>query len=101
VAVAVFDIEHLVKLNSRLGRPRANSVLQQVAQRLTAGLRSEEMRRSGAGPSMSMAARLGGGLFAVLLTGSPAHRRRRPPCACCSTGWPAATSRVTRRSSSP
>ena len=71
VAVAVFEIEHLVKLNSRLGRPRANSVLQQVAQRLTAGLRSEEMRRSGAGPSMSMAARLGGGLFAVLLTGLP------------------------------
>jgi diguanylate cyclase (GGDEF)-like protein len=71
VAVAVFDIEHLVKLNSRLGRPRANSVLQQVAQRLVAALRAEEMRRSGAGPSMSMAARLGGGLFAVLLTGLP------------------------------
>jgi diguanylate cyclase len=71
VAVAVFDIEHLVKLNSRLGRSRANSVLQQVAQRLTAALRSEEMRRAGAGPSMSMAARLGGGLFTVLLTGLP------------------------------
>jgi diguanylate cyclase (GGDEF)-like protein len=71
VAVALFDIEHLVKLNSRLGRARANSVLQQVAQRLVAVLRSEEMRRSGAGPSMSMAARLGGGLFAVMLTGLP------------------------------
>ncbi|HEX9188027.1 MAG TPA: EAL domain-containing protein [Vicinamibacteria bacterium] len=71
VAVAVFDIEHLVKLNSRLGRPRANSVLQQVAQRIVGALRAEEMRRSGAGPSMSMAARLGGGLFAVLLTGLP------------------------------
>ncbi len=34
-------------------------------------LRSEEMRRTGAGPSMSMAARLGGGLFAVMLTGLP------------------------------
>jgi len=71
VAVALFDIEHLVKLNSRLGRARANSVLQQVAQRLIAVLRSEELRRSGAGPSMSMAARLGGGVFAVLLTGLP------------------------------
>ncbi len=71
VAVALFDIEHLVKLNTRLGRSRANSVLQQVAQRLIAVLRSEEMRRSGAGPSMSMAARLGGGLFAVMLTGLP------------------------------
>ena len=71
VAVALFDIEHLVKLNTRLGRARANSVLQQVAQRLVAVLRSEEMRRSGAGPSMSMAARLGGGLFAVMLTGLP------------------------------
>ena len=71
VAVALFDIEHLVKLNTRLGRSRANSVLQQVAQRLVAVLRSEEMRRSGAGPSMSMAARLGGGLFAVMLTGLP------------------------------
>ena len=69
--MALFDIEHLVKLNTRLGRARANSVLQQVAQRLVAVLRSEEMRRSGAGPSMSMAARLGGGLFAVLLTGLP------------------------------
>ena len=71
VAVALFDIEHLVKLNTRLGRARANSVLQQVAQRLVAVLRSEEMQRSGAGPSMSMAARLGGGLFAVMLTGLP------------------------------
>jgi diguanylate cyclase (GGDEF)-like protein len=71
VAVALFDVEHLVKLNTRLGRSRTNSVLQQVAQRLVAVLRSEEMRRSGAGPSMSMAARIGAGLFAVLLTGLP------------------------------
>ena len=71
VALALFDIEHLVRLNTRLGRSRANSVLQQVAQRLVAVLRSDEMRRSGAGPSMSMAARLGGGLFAVMLTGVP------------------------------
>jgi diguanylate cyclase (GGDEF)-like protein len=71
VAVALFDIEHLVKLNTRLGRSRVNSVLQQVAQRLVTVLRCEEMRRSGAGPSMSMAARLGAGLFAVLLTGLP------------------------------
>jgi len=71
VAVALFDIEHLVVVNSRLGRARANSVLQQVAQRLIAGLRSEEVLRSGAGPSMSMAARVGGGLFAAMLTGLP------------------------------
>jgi diguanylate cyclase (GGDEF)-like protein len=70
VAVALFDIEHLVVLNSRLGRSRANSVLQQVAQRLVAGLRSEEvLRTTAAGPSMTMAARLGGGVFAALLTG--------------------------------
>ena len=84
VAVALFDIEHLVMLNTRLGRARANSVLQQVAQRLIAVLRSEEMRRSGAGPSMSMAARLGGGLFAVMLTGLPGGaeaKASRPPAA--------------------
>ena len=70
VAVALFDIEHLVLLNSRLGRARANSVLQQVAQRLVAGLRSEQvLRATPSGPSMTMAARLGGGLFAALLTG--------------------------------
>jgi diguanylate cyclase (GGDEF)-like protein len=70
VAVALFDIEHLVVLNTRLGRSRANSVLQQVAQRLVQGLRSEEvLRTTAAGPSMTMAARLGGGLFAALLTG--------------------------------
>jgi diguanylate cyclase (GGDEF)-like protein len=71
VALALFDIEHLVIVNTRLGRARANSVLQQVAQRLVAGLRCEEVLRSSAGPSMSMAARVGGGLFAALLTGLP------------------------------
>jgi len=70
VAVALFDIEHLVVLNTRLGRSRANSVLQQVAQRLVIGLRSEEvLRTTTSGPSMTMAARLGGGVFAALLTG--------------------------------
>jgi diguanylate cyclase (GGDEF)-like protein len=71
VAVVLFDIEHLVLINGRLGRARANSVLQQVAQRLMAGLRSEEVLRAAAGPSMSMAARVGGGLFAAMLTGLP------------------------------
>jgi diguanylate cyclase (GGDEF)-like protein len=71
VAVALFDIEHLVLINTRLGRARANSVLQQVAQRLIAGLRSEEVLRAAAGPSMTMAARVGGGLFAAMLTGLP------------------------------
>ena len=78
VAVAIFDIEHLVLLNSRLGRSRANSVLQQVAQRLVTGLRSEEvLRTTTAGPSMTMAARLGGGLFAALLTGVPGWHEAR------------------------
>jgi diguanylate cyclase (GGDEF)-like protein len=78
VAVAIFDIEHLVLLNSRLGRSRANSVLQQVAQRLVAGLRSEEvLRTTDAGPSMTMAARLGGGLFAAMLTGVPGWHQAR------------------------
>jgi diguanylate cyclase (GGDEF)-like protein len=71
VAVALFDIEHLVLINTRLGRARANSVLQQVAQRLIGGLRSEEVLRAAVGPSMSMAARIGGGLFAAMLTGLP------------------------------
>jgi len=71
VAVALFEIEHLVMVNGRLGRARANSVLQQVAQRLVAGLRSEDVLRAAAGPSMSMAARVGGGLFAAMLTGLP------------------------------
>jgi diguanylate cyclase (GGDEF)-like protein len=69
VAVVLFKIEQLVMVNSRLGRSRANSVLQQVAQRLVEGLRSEEVLRSTAGPSLSMTARVGGGLFAVMLTG--------------------------------
>lgn len=71
VAVALFDIEHLVLINSRLGRSRVNSLLQQVAQRLIGGLRSEEVLNAAAGPSMSMAARIGGGLFAAMLTGLP------------------------------
>jgi diguanylate cyclase (GGDEF)-like protein len=71
VAVALLDIEKLVLINSRLGRSRANSVLQQVAQRLITGLRSEEVLRPGTGPSLSMAARIGGGVFAVMLTSLP------------------------------
>jgi diguanylate cyclase (GGDEF)-like protein len=71
VAVALFDIEHLVLINSRLGRARVNSLLQQVAQRLVAGLRCEEVLNAGTGPSMSMAARVGGGRFAAMLTGLP------------------------------
>jgi len=71
VAVVLFDIEHLVLINSRLGRARVNSLLQQVAQRLIAGLRSDEVLNAAVGPSMSMAARVGGGLFAAMLTGLP------------------------------
>ena len=53
VAVVLFDIEHLVLINSRLGRARVNSLLQQVAQRLIAGLRSEEVLNAADGPSGS------------------------------------------------
>jgi diguanylate cyclase (GGDEF)-like protein len=71
VALALFDVENLVLINNRLGRARANSVLQQVAQRLSTALRSEEVVRASVGPSMSMAARTGGGQFAAMLTGLP------------------------------
>jgi predicted signal transduction protein with EAL and GGDEF domain len=74
VAVVLFDIEHLVLINSRLGRARVNSLLQQVAQRLIAGLRSEEVLNSAVGPSMPMAARVGRPARGVL-TGLPGCRR--------------------------
>jgi len=77
VAVALFDVEHLVLLNSRLGRARTNSVLQQVAQRLTAGLRSDEVLGTMAPPSFSMAARVGAGAFGVVLTGLRGEREAR------------------------
>ncbi|HEY7512017.1 MAG TPA: EAL domain-containing protein, partial [Vicinamibacteria bacterium] len=77
VAVALVDIEKLVLINSRLGRGRANSVLQQVAQRLITGLRSDEILRPGAMPTMSMAARVGGGLFAVMVTALPRWEEAR------------------------
>jgi diguanylate cyclase (GGDEF)-like protein len=77
VALALFEIEHLVVVNGRVGRARANSLLQQVAQRLVAGLRSEDVLRAAAGPSMSMAARVGGGLFAVMLTGLPGRQEAK------------------------
>ncbi len=77
VALALFDVEHLVLINNRLGRARANSVLQQVAQRLSVGLRSEEVLRASVGPSMTMAARIGGGLFAAMLTGLPGWQELR------------------------
>jgi diguanylate cyclase (GGDEF)-like protein len=77
VALALFEIEHLVVVNGRVGRARANSLLQQVAQRLVAGLRSEDVLRAAAGPVMSMAARVGGGLFAVMLTGLPGRQEAK------------------------
>jgi diguanylate cyclase (GGDEF)-like protein len=69
VALALFSVEQLVVLNNRIGRARANVILQQVAQRLVSALRSEEVSHGAPGPSMSMAARLGGGTFAAMLTG--------------------------------
>jgi diguanylate cyclase (GGDEF)-like protein len=77
VAVALFEVEHLAVVNGRLGRARANLVLQQVAQRLTVALRSEDVLRSTGRPSMSMAARMGGGLFAAMLTGLPGGNEAR------------------------
>ncbi len=77
VAVALIDIEKLVLINNRLGRARANSVLQQVAQRLITGLRSDEVLRPGSQPCMSMAARVGGGQFAVILTSVPRWEEAR------------------------
>jgi diguanylate cyclase (GGDEF)-like protein len=71
IAVALFEVEHLVVLNSRLGRARVNSALQQVAQRLTTALRSDRVLRAMARPALSMAARVGPGLFAAVLTGLP------------------------------
>jgi diguanylate cyclase (GGDEF)-like protein len=77
VVVALLDIEKLVLINNRLGRSRANSILQQVAQRLITALRSDEVLRAGAGPSISMAARVGGGQFAVILTSLPRWEEAR------------------------
>ena len=77
VVVALVDIEKLVLINNRLGRGRANSVLQQVAQRLITGLRSDEVLRPGAVPTLSMAARVGGGIFAVMLTSVPRWEEAR------------------------
>ncbi len=77
IAVALFEVEHLVLLNGRLGRARVNSALQQVAQRLSAALRSDEVLRTMARPALSMAARVGPGLFAALLTGLPGPQEAR------------------------
>jgi diguanylate cyclase (GGDEF)-like protein len=77
VVVALVDIEKLVLINNRLGRGRANSVLQQVAQRLITGLRSDEVLRPGSMPTISMAARVGGGIFAVMLTSVPRWEEAR------------------------
>ena len=52
-------------------------MLQQVAQRLKATLCSDEVMRTATPPALSMAARLGAGLFAVLLTGLRGPREAR------------------------
>src|SRR4029450_11095939 len=62
VALALFDVENLVLINNRLGRARANSVLQQVAQRLSGALRSEELLHASVGPRMSWAPAVGAAL---------------------------------------
>lgn len=77
LAVMLVDINHFLRINSSLGRSRANSLLQQFAQRLAAGLRSRELLGASRGPSFSMAARLGGDVFAAMLTGLPGREQSK------------------------
>ena len=69
--VALFTIDRRGVSSHASCRARVNAALQQCAQQLTAGLRSEELLRDVSGPSLSMAARLDDHLFATLVTGLP------------------------------
>ena len=69
VAVALFDIDRFVLINNTLGRARANSLLQQFAQRMVAALRSKEILNCMSGVTTSVAARVEGDLFGVMLAG--------------------------------
>lgn len=69
VAVALFDIDRFAVINNTLGRARANSLLQQFAQRMVAVLRSKEILNCMSGVTTSVAARIEGDLFGVMLAG--------------------------------
>jgi diguanylate cyclase (GGDEF)-like protein len=69
VVVMLFDLDRFKRLNGTFGRPAANTVLQQAAQRLSAALRSESIHGEVTGSLISAIARAEGDLFAVLLSG--------------------------------
>ena len=69
-AVLLFDIDRFRNINRSLGRSRANLVLQEFAQRLARCVHPEAPGSSpGAGTASTIAARLGGDQFAILLSG--------------------------------
>jgi diguanylate cyclase (GGDEF)-like protein len=73
VAVVVFDIDRFRSVNQAIGRHAGNGVLQEMAQRLVVGLTPDHYDPAlGPGTISSMAARLTGDQFAVLLSGIPA-----------------------------
>jgi diguanylate cyclase (GGDEF)-like protein len=67
--VALVNLDHFATAKRTLGRAGANAILQQVAQQITAALRSEELIGRMSGASITTVARLDGEVFGVLLTG--------------------------------
>jgi diguanylate cyclase (GGDEF)-like protein len=70
VALIVLDIDRFRNINRSLGRARGNIVLQEFAQRLVHASSPDSWGSAGgAGPISTMAARLAGDEFAVLISG--------------------------------
>ena len=67
--VALVNLDHFATAKRTLGRAGANAILQQVAQQITAAVRSEELIGRVSGASITTVARLDGEVFGVLLTG--------------------------------
>jgi diguanylate cyclase (GGDEF)-like protein len=67
--VALVNLDHFTTAKRTLGRAGANAILQQVAQQITAAVRSEELIGRVSGASVTTVARLDGEVFGVLLTG--------------------------------
>jgi diguanylate cyclase (GGDEF)-like protein len=67
--VALVNLDHFVTAKRTLGRAGANAILKQVAQQITAAVRSEELIGRVSGASITTVARLDGEVFGVLLTG--------------------------------